>query len=114
MAGGRKSVLITGASTGIGKAGAEHLAESGWMVLAGVRDVADEPAGAHAIQLDVASEESVESAVAEVSRLAGGTLDAVVNNAGIPVTGAIETIRAEDWRAIVDANLTGGFLVTKA
>ena len=114
MTGGRKSVLVTGASTGIGRATAEHLAQAGWMVFAGVRDVADEAPGAQAVELDVTSEESIESAVAEIARMTGGTLDAVVNNAGIPVTGAIETIPVEDWRSIVDTNLTGHFLVTKA
>jgi NAD(P)-dependent dehydrogenase (short-subunit alcohol dehydrogenase family) len=114
MAGGRQSVLITGASTGIGRATAERLAEAGWMVFAGMRDVADVPAGAQAVELDVTSTESVESAVAEIARTTGGTLDAVVNNAGIPVVGAIETIRSDDFRRIVDTNLIGHFEVTKA
>ncbi len=114
MAGGRKSVLITGASTGIGKAVAVHLAEEGWMVFAGVRDIADVPAGAQAVELDVTSLDSVASAVTEISRTTGGTLDAVVNNAGIPVTGAVETIPSEDFRRIVDTNLIGHFEVTKA
>ncbi len=111
---GRKSVLITGASTGIGEATAMHLADQGWLVFAGVREPADGPAAAQAIELDVTSDESVDSAVAEISRTTGGTLDAVVNNAGIPVTGAIETIPAEDWRRLIETNLTGHFVVTKA
>lgn len=110
---GKQSVLITGASTGIGEATAKHLAEEGWMVFAGVRDLADVPVGTQGVELDVTSEESIEAAVAEISRTTGGTLDAVVNNAGIPVTGAIETIPTEDWRRIIETNLTGYFVVTK-
>jgi NAD(P)-dependent dehydrogenase (short-subunit alcohol dehydrogenase family) len=114
MTGGRKSVLITGASTGIGRATAEHLAQEGWMVFAGVRDVADEPPGTQAVELDVTSVEAVQSAATEISRTSGGALDAVVNNAGIPVVGAVETIPSEDFRRIIDTNLVGHFEVTKA
>ncbi|MDQ2675337.1 MAG: SDR family oxidoreductase [Actinomycetota bacterium] len=113
MTGSRNSVLITGASTGIGRAAAEHLAGEGWLVFAGVRG-GEEVSGCRMVDLDVTSEDSVTSAAEEIGRELGGRLDAVVNNAGIPVTGAIETIPTEDWRRIVDTNLTGPFLVTKA
>ena len=109
----RRTVLITGASTGIGRATAEELAGAGWQVFAGVRGGEEVP-GCRTVDLDVTSEDSVASAAREIGQAVGGSLDAVVNNAGIPVTGPIETIPTEDWRRIVDTNLTGSFLVTKA
>ena len=64
------------------------------------------------IELDVTSAESIAAARERVA--ASGRLDALVNNAGIPVTGAVETIPVEDFRALIETNLIGQFAVTKA
>jgi NAD(P)-dependent dehydrogenase (short-subunit alcohol dehydrogenase family) len=113
MEGGQRSALVTGASTGIGRATAERLSSEGWQVFAGVRG-SDEVPGAETVELDVTSDGSITAAAELISARTGGRLDAVVNNAGIPVTGAVETIPADDWRLLIDTNLTGSFLVTQA
>jgi NAD(P)-dependent dehydrogenase (short-subunit alcohol dehydrogenase family) len=109
------SVLITGASSGIGRSTATLLAGEGWRVFAGVRDPASAQLGAaEVLELDVTSAESIAAALAHVRERTGGRLDALVNNAGIPVAGAVETVPVEDFRALIETNLIGAFAVTKA
>jgi NAD(P)-dependent dehydrogenase (short-subunit alcohol dehydrogenase family) len=109
------SVLITGASTGIGHSTATRLAEAGWRVFAGVRDTAGARLeGVEVVELDVTSADSIASALAHVGERTGGRLDALVNNAGIPVAGAVETVPVEDFRELIETNLIGSFAVTKA
>jgi NAD(P)-dependent dehydrogenase (short-subunit alcohol dehydrogenase family) len=102
--------LVTGASTGIGRACALHLAGLGFHVLAGVRDPADAPDGLEPLRLDVTSESDVAAAAERV----GGELHALVNNAGIALTGPVEVVPLDDWRRIVDVNLLGPVAVTRA
>jgi NAD(P)-dependent dehydrogenase (short-subunit alcohol dehydrogenase family) len=122
--------LVTGASTGIGRASALRLAASGWTVLAGVREpatgerLAAEPAAAGrllALVLDVTDADQIAQAVARVeqeSARAGasvtGGLDALVNNAGIGVGGPLELISSEDMRRQFDVNVLAQVAVTQA
>lgn len=105
-----RSVLITGASRGIGRAIAERLAGSGWDVYAGVRRAEDAPAGVTPVILDVTDAEQVG---ALDSKLPTG-LDAVVNNAGIVVDGPLEAIALDDLRRQLEVNVTGQLAVTQA
>ena len=102
--------LVTGASTGIGRATAVHLAGRGFEVLAGVRDPADAPDGTEALRLDVTSEDDVAGAVERI----GGELHALVNNAGIAIAGPVEVVPMAEWRRIVEVNLLGQVAVTRA
>ena len=102
--------LVTGASTGIGRATAVHLAGRGFHVLAGVRDPADAPGGTEALQLDVTSADDVTAAAERV----GSELHALVNNAGIAVAGPVEVVPLEDWRRVLEVNLLGQIAVTRA
>jgi NAD(P)-dependent dehydrogenase (short-subunit alcohol dehydrogenase family) len=102
--------LVTGTSTGIGRATALHLAERGFEVLAGVRRPEDAPPGLEPLVLDVTSERDVAAAAARV----GGTLDALVNNAGIAVNGPVELVPVEEWRRQLEVNLIGQVAVTRA
>lgn len=115
--------LITGASTGIGRATALRLAASGWTVLAGVRDPAagerleqESPQGrVIALTLDVTDPEQIAQAVERVSeQTASGGLDGLVNNAGIGISGPLELISDEDLRRQFDVNLFGQVAVTRA
>jgi NAD(P)-dependent dehydrogenase (short-subunit alcohol dehydrogenase family) len=111
-----KKILITGASTGIGAATALHLDAQGMDVVAAVRDPADAGALARAsdrlrtIALDVTDPGSIERAMAEV----GGSLDGLVNNAGIGVPGPLEVLAADDLREQLEVNVIGQVAVTQA
>lgn len=113
-----KTVLITGTSTGIGAACVEALADAGWRVYAGVRGDAAASAKTSSsvvpIVLDVTSESSIAAAAAQVRDETGGGLDALVNNAGIPGAGPVETVPPETFRAVIETNLIGHFAVTQA
>jgi NAD(P)-dependent dehydrogenase (short-subunit alcohol dehydrogenase family) len=116
-----RSVLITGASTGIGRATALHLDAAGWQVFAGVRRQEDADALAAAgserivpLILDVLEAEQIEAAAARIGSEAGGRLDGLVNNAGVAIPGPLETLPLEDFRRQVDLNLTAQVAVTKA
>jgi NAD(P)-dependent dehydrogenase (short-subunit alcohol dehydrogenase family) len=102
--------LVTGASTGIGRASALHLAGLGFEVLAGVRDPDDAPDGLEPLRLDVTSEADIAAAAERV----GGELHALVNNAGIAITGPVEVVPVEEWRRQVEVNLIGQVAVTRA
>jgi short-subunit dehydrogenase len=105
-----KAVLITGCSTGIGRATAEHLAAKGHTVYASARKteaIADlEQKGCKTLALDVTSEESMQAAVRTVEQ-AEGAVGALVNNAGYSQSGAIETIPMDSIRAQFDTNVFG-------
>lgn len=108
-------VLITGATSGIGKATAELLASRGFRVFGTSRD----PAGKHAagfelLQLDVTSDESVAACVAAVAERTGGRIDALVNNAGTGIIGAAEEVSAEEALRLFEVNLFGVMRVTNA
>jgi NAD(P)-dependent dehydrogenase (short-subunit alcohol dehydrogenase family) len=104
-----RPVLITGCSTGIGRATAERLAADGWNVHATARrpesieDLAKQ--GCRTLALDVTDEASMESAVAEVEK--DGPIGALVNNAGYSQSGAIETIPMESVRRQFETNVFG-------
>lgn len=115
------TVLLTGASTGIGRATALRLAGSGWTVLAGVRKAADDEAlravgGERVIplELDVTDLEQIERAAERMGELAPGGLDALVNNAGSAVGGPLELLSLEDLRCQFEVNFFGQVAVTQA
>jgi NAD(P)-dependent dehydrogenase (short-subunit alcohol dehydrogenase family) len=112
-------ILISGASTGIGKASAVHLAGLGHSVWAGVRSQKDfdgitdlNISGLRPVFLDVTDEASVRECVRLVTKTAG-TLDGLVNNAGVVVWGPIETVTMADWRRQFEINFFGSVLLTQ-
>ena len=110
MASEPSSVLVTGCSSGIGKATAKHLAERGWKVYASARrpeTIADlGEAGCETLALDVTDEASMDAAVKKVEE-AEGSVGALVNNAGYSQSGAIETVPLERVRAQFETNVFG-------
>lgn len=109
-AGSSKVVLITGCSSGIGRATASHLAEAGWTVYATARRVHQivelQAEGCRVLSLDVTDEDSMRAAVRIVEE-AEGVVDVLVNNAGYSQSGALETLSAERLRAQFDTNVFG-------
>ena len=114
------SALITGTSTGIGRACVARLAAGGWRVYAGVRGETDAellgtgPGDIVPVQLDVTDADAIAAAAARVEEETGGCLDALVSNAGIGVAGALEVVPPEDLRRILDVNVVGQIAVTQA
>jgi NAD(P)-dependent dehydrogenase (short-subunit alcohol dehydrogenase family) len=116
-----RSVLITGTSTGIGRATALGLDGSGWRVFAGVRKEADaESLRAEAspnlvpVVLDVTEPDQIAAAAELIARESDGGLDGLVNNAGLAVPGPLETIPLDDLRHQLEVNLVAYVAVTQA
>ena len=114
------SMLVTGASTGIGKATALYMDERGWKVFAGVRKESDgealeaEASGSlEPIIVDVTDTASIASAAKEVEGRVDG-LDGLVNNAGISVHGPLEYLPLDDLRNQLEVNVIGQVAVTQA
>jgi NAD(P)-dependent dehydrogenase (short-subunit alcohol dehydrogenase family) len=114
------AVLVTGASTGIGRAAALRLAEAGFHVFAGVRRPADgtalveEHPRVEPVQLDVTDEAQVAAVAAHVSASTAGELAGLVNNAGVYAAAPLELMPAEDTRRIFEVNVLGLIAITRA
>ena len=117
-----KKILVTGGSRGIGAAIAKELAEDGASVAityvsredAAQAVLKDLPGSGHmAIKMDLASEESIEQALEKVLGTWGG-VDGVVNNAGVTKDGLLLRMKTEDFDSVINTNLKGTFLVTRA
>jgi NAD(P)-dependent dehydrogenase (short-subunit alcohol dehydrogenase family) len=111
----KRVVLITGATSGIGKACAEHLASCGWRVFGAGRRANASPAqdGMEMLALDVDDEASVRACVAMVVSKAG-RLDAVINNAGFSTRGAVEDFTIDAAKAQFETNFFGVLRVCQA
>ncbi|MHB8761816.1 MAG: 3-oxoacyl-[acyl-carrier-protein] reductase [Coriobacteriia bacterium] len=119
-----RGALVTGASRGIGAAIALRLAAEGAVVAVNYAGRADaaaeivrriESAGGHAIalQADVSDAEAATALVADATAHLG-SLDVLVNNAGITRDGLLVRMSDDDWDAVIDTNLTGAFYTTRA
>lgn len=113
--------MVTGASTGIGRATALRLHSRGWRVFAGVRSEADAEALSAAgselivpVMLDVTEPEQISAAVKQIAAAGRGGLDGLVNNAGVAIPGPLETIPIEEFRRQIEVNLIGQVAVTQA
>jgi NAD(P)-dependent dehydrogenase (short-subunit alcohol dehydrogenase family) len=119
---GRRSVVITGASTGIGDACARHLAAAGYRVFAGVRRDEDaqrlrsvDPQMIELVLLDVTDAASIAAGAEAVGRaLDDRGLDGLVNNAGIAVAAPLEFVPIEELRRQLEVNTVGPVSVTQA
>lgn len=111
-------ILITGCSSGIGRATAVEAARRGHRVFASARNLADladlaRPPSIDTLALDVTDPESIAAAVSRVAA-AAGRIDALVNAAGYAHYGAVEEVSAEEWRAQFEVNFFGAVDVTRA
>jgi 3-oxoacyl-[acyl-carrier protein] reductase len=110
-----KTALVTGASRGIGRAIASELAAAGASVVIGYRSGKDEAEalaaelGARAVQADVSNAEEAARLVAEA-----GDLDILVNNAGLTRDGLLARMSDDDWRTVIETNLSSVFYTCRA
>jgi 3-oxoacyl-[acyl-carrier protein] reductase len=110
-----KTALVTGASRGIGRAVAAELAQAGASVVLGYRSGKDEAEslaaelGARAVQADVSSAEDAARLVEEA-----GDLDILVNNAGLTRDGLLARMSDDDWRVVIETNLSSVFYTCRA
>ncbi len=110
-----KLALVTGASRGIGRAIAEELARAGASVVVGYRsgkDEAEELAaaiGGRAVQADISSPDDAKRLVEEA-----GDLDILVNNAGLTRDGLLARMPDDDWRTVIETNLSSVFYTCRA
>jgi NAD(P)-dependent dehydrogenase (short-subunit alcohol dehydrogenase family) len=116
-----RAVVVTGSSTGIGRACALYLDSLGFTVFAGVRKEADgeslktEAPGIRPLIIDVTEAGTVAAAAAEIRAAVGSDgLHGLVNNAGITVIGPIESLAIEDIRRQLEVNVIGQIVVTQA
>jgi 3-oxoacyl-[acyl-carrier protein] reductase len=110
-----KNALVTGASRGIGRAIAAELARAGASVVVSYRSGAEEAEslaaeiGGRAVQADVSDPESAQALVEEA-----GDLDILVNNAGVTRDGLLVRMSDEDWRTVLETNLSSCFYTCRA
>lgn len=116
-----QAIFITGASTGIGRACAVYLAQRGWRVFAGVRRVSDgraltvASANITPIVVDVTKAAQITRAIKTVQKAVGRNgLQALVNNAGIAVTGPLEFLQIDELRRQFEVNFIGQVAFTQA
>src|SRR5262245_13505146 len=119
------TVLITGTSSGIGRVTAELLAQRGWHVFATMRDLqkrekleaALKKSGiqdrVEIVALDLNDAATIEKAVASVMSRTGGTLDAVIQNAGVSAAGAFEDLPGAEIRRVMETNFFGVLELTR-
>lgn len=116
-----QSVVITGASTGIGKACALRMDRAGWRVFAGVRKEADGTALRAAaserltpVLVDVTDAASIAAMAAQVTEAVGDAgLHGLVNNAGMATGGVLEFVELDELRRVLEVNVTGQLAVTQ-
>lgn len=115
-----KSVLISGSSTGIGKACALHLDQLGYKVYAGVRKESDAETllsesseRLRPIILDVTDIKNIDNTIREIETDPECEFVGLVNNAGIGISGVLEALEIEDVRKLMDVNVIGLLALTK-
>ncbi|MBI3736352.1 SDR family oxidoreductase, partial [Candidatus Sumerlaeota bacterium] len=109
---GGETILITGASSGIGRMCAEHLAARGWRVFGASRSGRDAQ-GIRTVQMDIDSDESVARGVESILGDTG-RIDAAVNCAGSGLAGALEDTAIEEAKALFETNFFGALRVCRA
>lgn len=113
----QKSILITGASSGIGLNAAYGLRQAGWRVFASCRKPEDcarlQSEGFESPLIDYADPDSIVNGLAEVLEATGGTLDALYNNGAYACPGAVEDLPTAALRAIFETNVFGWHELTR-
>ncbi len=114
----KKSILISGCSSGIGLSSAKALSLRGWEVFAGCRNQNDvetlNRSGLNAVRLDYTDQTSIQEAVDTVLSNTNGRLDALFNNGAYAIPGALEDMPTDALRAIFETNVFGWHSLTRS
>ena len=114
-----KNILITGASGGIGNSIVKRLNENGANILAtGTRlekleELKSKFSNLKFLQFDISQTEKIEKFIESASNELGGTLDCIINNAGITKDNLAIRMSLDEWKKVIDINLTSTFLLSK-
>src|SRR5262245_48137912 len=112
----QKSILITGCSSGIGLVAAQALKHKGYRVFAAARKASDvdklNAQGLESLLLDVNDSHSIHNSLADILKKTNGKLDALFNNAGYGLTGAVEDLTRDMMRAQFETNVFGAIELT--
>ena len=115
----KKNIIVTGASGGIGNAIVEKLYEQGGNVLAtGTREeklqeLKDKFKNIKTLKFDISNHEKIEEFINNATDELGGSLDCIVNNAGITKDNLTIRMSIDEWSKVIDINLTSTFLMSK-
>jgi len=114
-----KNIIVTGASGGIGNSIVETLVDSGANILASgtkvekLEELKSKFNNIHILKFDISHSDKIESFIEDATNLLGGSLDCIVNNAGVTQDNLGIRMSTEEWNKVIDINLTSTFLMTK-
>ena len=114
-----KNIIVTGASGGIGNSIVEKLYENGANILAtGTRlekleELKHKFKNIKTLKFDISQHEKIEEFINDATEKLGGSLDCIVNNAGITKDNLTIRMSLEEWSKVIDVNLTSTFLMSK-
>ena len=114
-----KNIIVTGATGGIGNSILEKLYENGANILASgtksekLEELKDKFKNIKILQFDISQSQKIENFIDEGSKELGGNLDCIINNAGITQDNLAIRMNLEEWKKVIDINLTSTFLICK-
>ena len=114
-----KNIIVTGASGGIGNSIVETLVDSGANILASgtkvekLEKLKSKFNNIHILKFDISHSDKIESFIEDATNLLGGSLDCIVNNAGVTQDNLGIRMSTEEWNKVIDINLTSTFLMSK-
>ena len=114
-----KNIIVTGASGGIGNAIVKKLSECGANILATgtktekLEELKSKVKNVNILTFDISKSEKIEEFVENATKQLGGKLDCLINNAGITQDNLAIRMSIEEWKKVIDVNLTSTFLISK-
>ncbi|WP_440672850.1 3-oxoacyl-[acyl-carrier-protein] reductase [Candidatus Pelagibacter sp. HIMB1715] len=114
-----KNIIVTGASGGIGNSIVKKLNESGANILASgtriekLEELKKEFEKINILKFDISQSEKIEEFIEDATKELGGSLDCIVNNAGVTQDNLAIRMNLDEWRKVIDINLTSTFLMSK-
>ena len=114
-----KKIIVTGGSGGIGNSIVEKLSESGANILASgtriekLEELKSKYKNIHILKFDISQNDKIEKFIDDATSILGGNLDSIVNNAGVTQDNLAIRMSLDEWKKVIDINLTSTFLLSK-